>query len=279
MTVPGRAGRDLRPSNRRRYRALVVAGVRAEVSYRTSFVTMLVSNAIVTGLDLASVLALFHRVDAIGGWSVRQVLVLYALSAVGFSLADGLIGSVDKSSEYVRTGTFDRLLLRPMSTLGQLLVERFEVRRFGRVVLPLVVFFVVVTTDHVVRWNAVKVLLVPVVVVSSATMAGALFVATSSIAFWLVNSQEMSNAFTYGGAFASQYPTHIFGTWLRQMMLFVVPVGAVNYLPALYLLDAPNPLGIARWVQLVGPLASLPIVAIAMIAWRSANRHYQSTGS
>jgi ABC-2 type transport system permease protein len=268
-----------RPSNVRRYRTLVVAGVRAEVSYRASFVTMLASNAVVTGLDLASLLALFHRVDQLGGWSARQVLVLYSLSAVGFSVADGTVGSVDKSSEYVRMGTFDRLLLRPMSTLGQLLVERFEVRRMGRMVLPLTVLAVIVTTGHTVHWSAVKVVLVPVVVASSAVMAGSLFVATSSISFWLVSSQELSNAFTYGGAFASQYPTHIFGTWLKQVMLFVVPIGAVNYLPAMYLSDAPNPLGVPRWVQLAGPLASLPMVAVATMLWRSANRHYQSTGS
>ena len=262
----------------RRYRALVAAGVRAEVSYRASFVTMLVSNAVVTGLDLVALLALFQRVDTIGGWTARQVLVLYSLSALGFSLADSTVGSVDKSAEQVRTGAFDRLLVRPMSTLGQLLVDRFEVRRFGRAVLPACVLGVVVSSGTV-QWTIIKVLLVPVVVVSSAVLAGALFVATASVSFWLVNSTELASAFTFGGSFASQYPAHIFGTWLKQVLLFVVPLGAVNYLPALYLMDAPNPLAVPRWAQLSGPLASLPMVALATFAWSTANRHYQSTGS
>ena len=262
-----------------RYGALVRAGVRAEISYRTSFVTMIVSNAIVTGLDLAALLVLLRRVDTLGGWTARQVLLLYALSSLGFTLADVVVGSVDKVAEYVRTGAFDRLLVRPMSTLGQLLVERFEVRRVGRAVLPLVVFVVVVSSNNVVHWTLTKIVLVPILIVASGALASALFVATSSVAFWLVNSQEMANSFTYGGAFAAQFPAHIFGTWLRQVLLFLVPIAAANYLPAMYLLDAPNPLGVPRWLQPLGVLAALPIVAIATISWRTANRRYQSTGS
>ena len=57
-----------------------------------------------------------------------------------------------------------------------------------------------------ITWNPETVVLVPVTIVSGILIFGSVWVVTSSIAFWTVESQEVANAFTYGGGLATSYP-------------------------------------------------------------------------
>jgi ABC-2 type transport system permease protein len=53
----------------------------------------------------------------------------------------------------------------------------------------------------------------------------------------------------------------------------------VNWLPALYLLGIPDPIGVPGWFRFASPLAALLCAAAAGLAWRAGIRSYRSTGS
>ena len=63
------------------YRRLIGARIRAQLQYRLSFALNLVGNALITFLDFAAILIVFGQVDALGGWTVGEVAVLYGISA------------------------------------------------------------------------------------------------------------------------------------------------------------------------------------------------------
>jgi ABC-2 type transport system permease protein len=86
---------------------------RAEAQYRASLVTLLVSQALVGAADLVALWGLFSRVDVLGGWRADEVLFFYAVSAVGFGVADTFISPVEYCDQYVRMGTFDQFMVRP----------------------------------------------------------------------------------------------------------------------------------------------------------------------
>ena len=62
-------------------------------------------------------------------------------------------------------------------------------------------------------------------------------------------------------------------------MLWVIPAGLIAYVPSIYILDAPNPLGFPRWLQLASPAAFIPLGLVAAAVWRAGVRRYESTGS
>jgi ABC-2 type transport system permease protein len=105
------------------------------------------------------------------------------------------------------------------------------------------------------------------------------WVLTSSVAFWTVETQEFGNAFTYGGNHLTQYPIDVLGPWLRRLVTFVVPLAFVAYFPAAYLLDKPDPLGAPSEAALLTPAVSLALALAARAVWSNAVRHYRSTGS
>ena len=260
------------------WRRLVGARVRADWQYRTSFVLFLVSQTLIATLDLGVIAAIFGQVDSLAGWSGMEVALLFGLAGVAFGLADMLVSQVELASKHIKAGTFDLFLLRPMPTLLQLSASEFALRRLGRVIQPLVVLAVALTFAPI-RWSIEAVLLIPVTIVSGVAIFGSVWVVTSSVSFWTVESQELGNAFTYGGGLAAQYPIDVLGTWLRRLFTFVVPLAFVAYLPAARLLGRPEPLGWPNAVAWATPVVALACVLVARALWALAVRHHSSTGS
>jgi ABC-2 type transport system permease protein len=260
------------------YRRLVAARIRADWQYRTSFVLYLVGQSLVAATDFAAIAVIFSAVDRLGGWSGAEVALLFGLSGFAFGLADVFVSPVEFAAYHIRDGTFDSFLVRPMSALWQLLAQEFALRRVGRSIQPLLVLVVALTLVEV-DWGWAEVVLVPVSLSCGFVIYGAIWVATSSLAFWTVEMREVASSFTYGGNLLTSYPLDVLGTWMRRLALFVVPLGSVAYLPAARLLGKPLPFDLPGIVAWSGPLVATGSALLARFIWRQAIRHYRSTGS
>jgi ABC-2 type transport system permease protein len=260
------------------WRQLVGARIRADWQYRTSFFLFLLSQTVIACMDLAVVASIFGQVDSLGGWSGMEVALLFGLSGVAFGTADLLVSQVETASRHIKAGTFDLFLLRPMPTLLHLSASEFALRRIGRVLQPAVVLGIALVLAPI-TWNPETVILVPVTVVSGILIFGSVWVVTSSIAFWTVESQEVANAFTYGGSLATSYPIDVLGRWMQRLLTFLVPLAFVAYFPAARMLDRDDPLGLPGAIAWATPFVALASVLVARAVWGRAVRHHRSTGS
>ncbi|KOT44823.1 transporter [Streptomyces caelestis] len=252
--------------------------VRSGMTYRASFAFTVVGNLLVTGLDFVGILLMFSQVDSLGGWSLPEIALLYGLSATSFGIADLVLGSLDVLGGRMRDGSFDVLLVRPAPVLAQVGADRFALRRLGRVTQGVVVLgWALAAVD--VDWSAVKVLLVPVVVVSGAAIFSAVFVAGAAFQVFAQDAAEVQNAFTYGGNTLLQYPPSVFGKDLVRGVTFMLPLAFVNWVPAAYVLERPYPIGLPGWAAFASPLVAVGCCALAGLAWRTGLRSYRSTGS
>ncbi|MEU2713335.1 ABC transporter permease [Streptomyces sp. NPDC007205] len=259
---------------------LLIAGmwIRSTMAYRASFAMTTFGNFAATFFDFVAILLMFSRVDALGGWSLPEVAFLYGLSGTAFGLADLLIGSMERLGRRVRDGTLDTLLVRPAPVLAQVAADQFALRRLGRVTQGLLVLgWAVVRLD--VGWTPLKLLLMPVMVVSGCGIFCAVFVAGAAFQFLAQDASEVQNAFTYGGTTLLQYPPTVFAKELVRGVTFVLPLAFVNWLPATYVLGRPYPLGLPRWTAFAPPLVAVGCCALAGLAWRAGLRSYRSTGS
>ena len=261
------------------YWQLVKAQIRSQAQYRTSFVVDLVFSTLLASFDIVTVFALFSVTGGLGGFGGPAVLLIAGLSAFAFAAADLVFGNADRLRELVRTGAFDALLLRPLSSLAQLLSTQFALRRVGRVVQGVVVYGLGLGVADI-DWTAPKVLLAVVAPVTGAVLFGCLFVIGATTAFWWVESGEVANAFTYGGRDFTAYPLTVYGSGIfGRFFSFGVGMAFVAYLPALALLDVPDPLGVPDWLRWCSPLTAAVAVAVAAVVWRTGVRQYRSTGS
>jgi ABC-2 type transport system permease protein len=233
---------------------------------------------LITGIDFLGIWALFSRFGSIKGWTLPEIAFFYGLISVTWSIADALTRGFDLFGTTVKMGEFDRLLLRPRSTVLQLFGYELTLRRMGRLAQGLCVLaFAIAALDIV--WTAPRVLVMVLAIAGGVCLFVGLMVLEATSAFWATESLEVWNAFTYGGVTMSQYPLEIYRPWFRNFFLFVIPLGCVNYLPGLAILGRTDSLGTPVWLQWGAPVAGPIFLAICLQVWKFGVRHYQSTGS
>ncbi|MFH8425474.1 ABC transporter permease [Streptomyces sp. NPDC018038] len=262
----------------RTYRMVAGMWIRSTMTYRVSFALTLVNSFCATFFDFVVILLMFGQVKGLGGFSFAEVAFLYGTTGTAFGIADLTMGSLQRMGARVRDGSLDTFLMRPAPLLAQVAGDKFALRRFGRVAQGLMVLVWSLCLLDV-EWSPLRLLLLPVTVVSGAVIFGAVMVLGASALFWMQDAAEVTNAFTYGGNTLLQYPPTIFAQDLVRGVVYVVPLAFVNWLPALYVLGRPAPAGVPEWTAFASPLVAAVCCGIAGLAWRAGVRAYRSTGS
>lgn len=266
-------GELLRP-----YRELVRSRVVSQTAYRRSFALDLVGAMAIVAFEFAEVYVIFANIETLGGLDFAGVALIYAISSIAFSLADLTVGHLDHLPTYLREGTLDAFLTRPLPVLAQLVTSDISLRRLGRTFTGLAILVVALPYNDI-TWSVDKIILLISAVVFGAAIFAAVFVCAAAIQFWLIEGREFANAFTYGGNYVSVFPASLFALPMRLFFTFVIPATFVGYLPVLVLLDMPGPPGLPQWLGYCTPLAALVIWGIAMLGWRAGLKHYSGAGS
>jgi len=259
------------------YLRLIGARARSQLEYRASLALQIVGSALLTLLDFVMILVLFENVPELDGWSVQEVALLYGIAGISFALTDLIVGHLDLFPQMIRDGTFDQILVRPLPSLLQVIASDFSLRRIGKVLQAVAVLTVALAAAEI-DWTLGRAVMVPLAIVSGVLIYTGVWIALATIAFWIVDAIEFVNAFTYGGNFLSAYPITIFGRWLRNLVLFVIPIAFVAYFPALYILDRPDELGLPDGLRYASPFVAVLTVLVARVVWENAVRHYRSAG-
>lgn len=262
----------------RLYLRLVSADVRSSAQYPLPFVLGTVTSMALLLLDLVAILAVFGRVDELAGWTLTDALVIYGLAQTTAALADLAVGHLDGLPQWIRTGRLDTLLLRPRPVLVQILATDVDVRSVGKVVQAAVIL-VVALVQAGIDWTPARVVLLVAALVAGVAIYAAVWLVGNSITFWLVDSREVSAAFTYGGRQFTSYPLGIYGEWLRHLFRLAVPLAFTAYYPALGLLGRDDPLGAPAWFSWLGSPAAVLSGVVAAVVWRTGLRSYRSVGA
>jgi ABC-2 type transport system permease protein len=261
------------------YGRYVAVSIRAQMQYPGSFLLLSLGQFLTTIIEFIGVWALFNRFQSLMQWTLLQVALFYGVVNTSFAVADAISRGFDVfGPQFVKTGEFDRLLLRPRSTPLQLLGYELRLIRVGRFLQGVLVLGIAIRGLDLV-WGVREVALLCAAIAGGAAFFLGLVVFQATLAFWTVESLEVANTLTYGGAYAAQYPIEIYSSWFRSFFTFVVPLSCVAYFPIVGILGIDDPLGAPSWFLHVSALAGFVFLAAALTTWRLGVRHYTSTGS
>jgi ABC-2 type transport system permease protein len=263
----------------RLYGCYATASIKSQMQYPASFVLLSIGQFLSTIVEFIGIWALFSRFQSLGGWTLPQVALFYGTVNISFALADMISRGFDVFGPlFVKTGEFDRLLLRPRATPLQLLGYELRLTRLGRFLQGALVLGIAVGLLQL-SWGVREVALLLFAVAGGVAFFLGLVVLQATLAFWTVESLEVANTLTYGGVTAAQYPIEIYSNWLRGFFTFVVPLSCVAYFPIVGILGINDPLGAPKWFLYVSPLSGFLFLSTSLIIWRLGERHYTSTGS
>ncbi|HYI05984.1 MAG TPA: ABC-2 family transporter protein, partial [Reyranella sp.] len=136
------------------YGRYVATSLRAQAQYPTATLMLTAGHCAATAIEILGVFALFDRFGPVGGWSFGEAALFYALVNIMFSLADMLSRGFEVfGTDFVRTGAFDRVLLRPRAAALQLAGYEVRLSRLGRL-LQAAVVLVFATNLAPIAWDA-----------------------------------------------------------------------------------------------------------------------------
>jgi ABC-2 type transport system permease protein len=248
------------------------------MQYPASFFIQAAAHFLVTGSEFLALVALFGRFGQIRGWTLAEMGLFYGIVAIAFALSEAAARGFDLFPALVRSGDFDRVLVRPRSPALQVLGQDFQLMRVGRFLQGLAVL-VWSALELDIAWTPAGVVLLVMAILGGACLFTGLFVIQATLCFWTTESIEIMNVTTYGGVEAAQFPLSIYRPWFRTVFTFVVPLATINYLPVHAILGIADPLGSTAAVQWLSPLAGLLFMLACFLFWRFGVRHYTSTGS
>src|SRR5215469_9652810 len=107
---------------------------KVRVSYRGDFFISLITSFAATVFSLGFVITLFQKASQLKGWRFEEVVFLYGFSLIPYGLFNIVsLNLYDFGNNYIIEGKFDRVLLRPISSLFQILFETFRIESFQEV--------------------------------------------------------------------------------------------------------------------------------------------------
>ncbi|MHC4599237.1 MAG: ABC transporter permease [Planctomycetota bacterium] len=262
----------------RLYVRYIAISVRAQLQYRASTVMILLGNLLVTGIEFLGMWALFDRFGHLRGWRLEEVALLYGMANVAFATAEAVARGFDVFSHLIRSGDFDRFLLRPRSTAFQVASRELLLTRFGRLFQGAAVLLWAISALDV-TWTAPKLALLVGAILGGACIFSGLFILQATLAFWTIESLEIVNTVTYGGLETTQYPLEIYAKWFRRFFTFVIPLACMNYFPSLAITGHAGAFAVPEWVPWISPLFGFFFLVVCLRVWGFGVRHYRSTGS
>ena len=256
-----------------------------DMTFRANFVIDLISSTAWVLINLAFYTLIFHYTPAIGansGWEKYQFFLFLSTALLINSLVQALfMTNADELSELVRTGTLDFALLKPIDTQFLVSLVRIEWSSLGNFGVGLGLMGYAMYRLH--YWpGPVQIALYPVYVLCGVAIYYSLMIALAATSVWLGRNQTLFDFWFYITNL-SRYPMEIYhgpwGTPLRRVFTFAIPVLVVVNVPARILVRPLSPQSAEDWLlpgfAIVATVASLAasrwVFQRALGSYRSAS--------
>lgn len=260
------------------YFKYIKLNIESQLQYKASFIMMSIGHFLITFIDFLGIWVLFERFGSIKNFTFEEAALFYGIVHMAFSVTEAWTRGFDIFPRLVRSGDFDRILIRPRTTVLQVLGHDFQIMRVGRFTQGLVVLIWAMINLNI-KWNLNKVLLLIGSIIGGNFLFSGLMVLQATLSFWSIQSLEIVNSFTYGGVQAAQYPISIYKPWFRKILIYIIPLATINYFPAMSILGKSDYLNYPQWVGWASPFFGFAFFMFSLFIWRFGVRHYTSTGS
>ncbi len=245
-----------------------------KLEYKLDSLILFVSGGAMQALGFVFLSVLFTRIPSIQGWTEWEIIAMLSLIFFSEGLVSFAFEGAWQMTFLVNMGEMDRILLRPVSPILQIITFTMGIHGIGNMLMGVVLFAVSLSHVHI-AWDALHVAFMPVFIISACAIRTAISFAANCSAFWM---KSFSNAFplmVYQLADFGKYPASLFGKAIEFFIVFVIPYAFISYLPAVWLFDKAW-WGVFAWTS---PLVAVWCVVIARTVFYKGLGRYEGSGN
>lgn len=219
------------------------------------------------------------KFDTLNGWNLSEMLFLFSLLFLTYGIMILFFTGLRDFGRTIRTGGFDRFLLRPRGVLFQLIfVDADWFAAIGHGGLGILLF--VLSAGRVgIQWTFFNVLYYIFALAGGVLIQGAIFLLLAALNIYLLETGSLKEVFYWNMRKFAGYPISIFAKPIQICMIYVVPFAFVNYFPAQYLLRKPDMQQYPQIYLYLTPVVGGLLFFAVYLFWRYSLRHYKSSGN
>jgi len=231
------------------------------------------ANIIWTFSQVISLQFLSSKIHALAGWGFSELVLLMALTQVYYYSANVLYEqSLSKLFDKIRSGSFDRMLTKPVNIKFLASFEELGVAQIFSIFvgcLPLLV--IGLSGFQTIDFS--RYLLATIGLTIGLIVMYFLSLGLSGLSFFLEDVQSFKEYVVTAGGDLARLPMDVFPGFLRFTFSFVIPLGFTTYYPVIILKGA-DPT-----VLIIGAcLLALVFYFIQRIIWSFGLKRYSGVG-
>jgi ABC-2 type transport system permease protein len=247
---------------------------KVRLAYKGDFFIAVFSSMTATVLGFGFVLVLFSKIPRLQDWSFYEVLFLYGFSLIPLGFFNVLSWNLYEFGDiYIIQGRFDRILLRPVDTLFQVLFEKFRLESLQEVMTGLAVVGLCAKRLNL-SWGLLDAFWFAVMVICGTILYFAVFLLLTAVSFWFEDRvgiiPPIYNMLTFG-----RYPLTIYNLYIQFLLSWIIPFAFASFYPVTHFLGRTSFQPLFRLV----PVVTVAFAILARIVWDNGVRNYSSTGS
>ncbi|GBU28161.1 hypothetical protein R84B8_01719 [Treponema sp. R8-4-B8] len=221
------------------YKTCITTAMSRALIYRLNFaLSMLISLCYNLLFPLTTIL-IYNSGASFPGWNFYEVLLIQSIFTLSMGLACVVFNNVLWSTmQYIREGSFEVVLLRPMNPLFFLIATNFDTGSIGLIIGGGVMFGIAIAHADFVSLAAIGQFLL-LFAGGFAVMSGFQMIMAATSFKWVGNSRLpdiLDSILGFG-----KYPLSIFPRTIKTLASFIIPVGMIGFYPASALLGRLEP--------------------------------------
>lgn len=243
------------------------------LEYRTDFIIGVASTLMTQFYGIFFVWVIFENIKQIHGWTFYEITFVYGLLTIAKGIDMFFFDNLfSLGYEYIREGSFDIFMIRPISPLFQLVASYMQQDGIGLVILGIIV----VTKSLLelkITLSPLNILFLIIFVICGSAILSAINLIFATTGFKTVNSHIIMSSINSFQEFAL-YPIAIYPKFIGFILTWIIPFAFASFYPADYFLNKGY-----GYLSVLTPVIAIVLWIIALKVWNFGLKNYSSTGS
>jgi len=243
----------------------------SEMAYKGNFFIKLIAVGLVDIVSPLLMLLIYTQTQGIPGWNLMEILFFQGTLFMIFGISHMFIYGVPyEIMDMIRTGNFDKVLIRPYNALLYTMTTSIDFDGFSEFAVGL--FLIIFSSIKLNLALSGNILIYLGFMFLAIIFQYASVIIVSSLAFLVVKSYALFDIY-FNLLDLAKYPTSIYSNSMQFVMTFVIPIAIISFYPASVILKTINP-----WNIILITLSVLAFLGFSILLWNLAIRKYTSSG-
>ena len=247
----------------------------SKLVYKANVIIGIVAFLFLEATSLLTLYFLVSSVPSIDGYTIYHVGLLFGLTNMAVGI-DHLFTDKMWTVAYfeVKLGKLDHMFLRPLPVLFQVIASEIQLEALGELIIA-TAMIILCGSQLTITGGIGAVALMVLGIICASVIITSFKTMVASLAFKFKRSGPLLQ-FIYNFTGFTKYPLNIYPSFIRYILIFIIPLGLCLFYP---------------FENLFRPLENVGLIAIGMVAfttafatlcvfvWSKMVKMYESTGT